>query len=358
MLPPFSSVGNNNLLLVMYNLLMLVALWSFRVSLRYSREVRDLNYSPTSLAMLSQEFLINMRVIWPRRNVSPTWIVSKIIGENSRALTDDQLEEATLELHRIGCYSPPYNSFDDTMPGIDIIDAQADIENLMEIISKFTEIDWSTYMQQVECYSKKGILNYTNIGGDTGPVVYPAGQIFAYRILHFLTSSGRNIRLAQHIFQCFHLFNIFMVFRILQKTMRVPPIVLLLVTITGYRIHSIFMLRLFNDPLAMMLFYVAMDRFLNEKWLVGCILYSVAVSIKMNVLLFAPAMFFTLILNNSYLHTLGYLALCGVIQLYIGSPFLLYDCKSYVQRSFDLGRVFMFKWTVNWRFLPEEVCVL
>ncbi|CAL2032188.1 unnamed protein product [Caenorhabditis brenneri] len=49
-----------------------------------------------------------------------------------RALTDDQLEEATLELYRIGCYSPPYNSFDDTMPGIEIIDAQADVENLME----------------------------------------------------------------------------------------------------------------------------------------------------------------------------------------------------------------------------------
>ncbi|EGT48324.1 hypothetical protein CAEBREN_16828 [Caenorhabditis brenneri] len=188
---------------------------------------------------------------------------------------------------------------------------EAVLSHLVIIKVNYTEIDWSTYMQQVECYSKKGILNYTQIGGDTGPVVYPAGHIFAYRILHFLTSSGRNIRLAQHIFQCFYLFNLFMVFRILQKTMRVPPIVLLLVTVTGYRIHSIFMLRLFNDPLAMMLFYVAMDRFLNEKWLVGCIFYSVAVSIKMNVLLFAPAMFFTLILNNSYMHTLGYLALCG-----------------------------------------------
>lgn len=34
-----------------------------------------------------------------------------------------------------------------------------------------TEIDWSTYMQQVECYVKKGTMNYTKIGGDTGPVV-------------------------------------------------------------------------------------------------------------------------------------------------------------------------------------------
>lgn len=128
-------------------------------------------------------------------------------------------------------------------------------------------------MQQVECYVNKGILNYTQIGGDTGPCVYPAGHLFVFRLLHFFTSSGRNIRAAQHIFQGFYMFNLFMVFRILHKTMRIPPIVLLLVSITGYRIHSIFVLRLFNDPLAMMLFYVAMDRFLEQKWLVGCVFY-------------------------------------------------------------------------------------
>ena len=27
----------------------------------------------------------------------------------------------------------------------------------------------------------------------------------------------------------------------------------------------------------------------------------------------------------------------------------------YIVRSFDLGRQFFFKWTVNWRFLPEEM---
>ncbi|EFP07313.1 hypothetical protein CRE_26093 [Caenorhabditis remanei] len=47
-----------------------------------------------------------------------------------RALTEDQLEDVTLELYRIGCYSPPYNSFDDTMPGIEVIDSQVDVENL------------------------------------------------------------------------------------------------------------------------------------------------------------------------------------------------------------------------------------
>ncbi|ETN84129.1 hypothetical protein NECAME_17235, partial [Necator americanus] len=42
-------------------------------------------------------------------------------------------------------------------------------------------------------------------------------------------------------------------------------------------------------------------------------------------------------------------------KIYVGLPFLMYDPVAYIRRSFDLGRVFLFKWTVNWRFLPEEV---
>jgi alpha-1,3-mannosyltransferase len=34
-----------------------------------------------------------------------------------------------------------------------------------------TEIDWSTYMQQVACFAN-GTLDYTQIKGDTGPIVY------------------------------------------------------------------------------------------------------------------------------------------------------------------------------------------
>lgn len=42
-------------------------------------------------------------------------------------------------------------------------------------------------------------------------------------------------------------------------------------------------------------------------------------------------------------------------QVVLGLPFLLVNPVGYLTRSFDLGRQFQFKWTVNWRFLPEEV---
>ena len=41
------------------------------------------------------------------------------------------------------------------------------------------------------------------------------------------------------------------------------------------------------------------------------------------------------------------------IQLALGSPFLLTNPHGYLVRSFDLGRQFLYQWTVNWRCLPE-----
>ncbi|VDM59040.1 unnamed protein product [Angiostrongylus costaricensis] len=210
-------------------------------------------------------------------------------------------------------------------------------------------------MQQVECYTKKNIRNYSKIGGDTGPVVYPAGHLQVYKVFHALTNEGKDIRTAQYIFMCLYLVNLLAIFRLYYKSNKISPFVLVFLSFTGYRIHSIFVLRLFNDPVAMLLFYLAANFFISQQWLIGCVMYSLAVSIKMNVLLFVPSVFFILLLNVGIWRTALYLVCCAAVQVYVGMPFLMYDPTSYIQRSFDLGRVFLFKWTVNWRFLPEEV---
>ncbi|KHJ87369.1 ALG3 protein [Oesophagostomum dentatum] len=210
-------------------------------------------------------------------------------------------------------------------------------------------------MQQVECYTKKHIRNYSQIGGDTGPVVYPAGHLLTYSVFYTLTNAGKDIRTGQYIFMALYLLNLLAVFRLYYKSNRIAPFVLVFLCLTGYRIHSIFVLRLFNDPVAMLFFYLAANFFVSQQWLIGCLLYSFAVSIKMNVLLFAPALLFILLLNVGVWRTIVNLAICAVVQVYVGLPFLMYDPVSYIRRSFDLGRVFLFKWTVNWRFLPEEV---
>ena len=52
--------------------------------------------------------------------------------------------------------------------------------------------------------------------------------------------------------------------------------------------------------------------------------------------------------------TVFQLTICASLQVLLGLPFLLHNPYNYLKGAFDIGRVFLFKWTVNWRFLPEE----
>lgn len=219
---------------------------------------------------------------------------------------------------------------------------------------QYTEIDWVAYMQEVE-----GVLNgtydYSKLKGDTGPLVYPAGFVWAYTALYYITSQGTNVRLAQHIFSLLYLVNLALVFRIMVKTRKVPPYALVLMSLTSYRIHSIFVLRLFNDPLAMLLLYAAINLFMEDRWSLGSLAFSLAVSVKMNVLLYSPALLLAYLTILGLPHTFVQLSICAGVQVVLALPFLASHPVNYVVGAFNLGRVFLFEWTVNWRLLPEDV---
>ncbi|XP_060762021.1 dol-P-Man:Man(5)GlcNAc(2)-PP-Dol alpha-1,3-mannosyltransferase [Neoarius graeffei] len=218
----------------------------------------------------------------------------------------------------------------------------------------YTEIDWKAYMDEVEGVIN-GTYDYTQLKGDTGPLVYPAGFVYIFSALYYITDHGLNIRLAQYLFATFYLITLLLVFRIYHRTKKVPPYVFFFVCCASYRIHSIFVLRLFNDPVAMMLLFGAVNLILDAHWTLGCALYSLAVSVKMNVMLFAPGLLFILLSEFGLMKTIPKLTLCAIIQLVLGLPFLLVNPVGYLSRAFDLGRQFLFKWTVNWRFLPEDI---
>lgn len=122
------------------------------------------------------------------------------------------------------------------------------------------------------------------------------------------------------------------------------------------RVHSIFILRLFNDAPAMFLLYVSTYLFTMSRWRTGCVFFSLAVSIKMNVLLFAPGLLLLLLQSSkNWVGVFHCLGICAGIQIILGAPFLTTYPVSYIRKSFELDRVFTFKWTVNWKFLPEEM---
>lgn len=190
--------------------------------------------------------------------------------------------------------------------------------------------------------------------GDTGPLVYPAGFVYIYSALYYITAHGSNIRLAQYLFIGVYLLQMFLVLRLYTKALKVPPYVLLITTFTSYRIHSIYVLRLFNDPVAMVLLYAALNCYVSARWTWGSLLLSLGVAVKMNVLLFAPAILLLYLTNLGAVRTVLQLSVCAALQLLLGAPFLWTHPVQYVRGSFDLGRVFEHKWTVNYRFLPRD----
>jgi len=258
----------------------------------------------------------------------------------------------------------------------------------------YTEIDWVAYMQEVTTY-QEGERNYINIRGDTGPLVYPAGFLYLYGWLKSLAigNQGENsssteklvrsisseaILRIQWVFVAFYLLNCTVVLGLYQSVLRrvrhkwhlqhdqsTPALVVwywrvaMGITCLSKRIHSIFVLRLFNDAPAMVLLYISMYLFACcDSWSLGCLVFSLAVSIKMNVLLFAPGLLLLLLQKNrSIWGTLWHLSICAAVQLILGWPFLSKYPVSYLRKAFELDRVFFFKWTVNWKFIPEQVFI-
>ena len=61
----------------------------------------------------------------------------------------------------------------------------------------------------------------------------------------------------------------------------------------SYRIHSIFILRLFNDPVAMIFLYLALNFFLTNHWTLGCISfrYDAILILRRNMCFILPRNF-------------------------------------------------------------------
>ena len=213
-----------------------------------------------------------------------------------------------------------------------------------------TEIDWIAYMQEVGGY-EDGERDYMNLKGDTGPLVYPAGFVHLFSWLKSIT--GGKVVMAQAVFAILYLATHFVVMAIYIRTKSFPPLGLVLLCLSR-RLHSIFVLRLFNDCWAMFVAYIGVW-LLQGKRVAGAIfVFSVAVSIKMNVLLFAPGVLAVAMKISNVKDTLKGVVAGIVFQVVVALPFIREHPWSYLTRAFEFSRVFIYKWTVNWKFIPEQ----
>eukprot|EP01126_Amoeba_proteus_P003306 TRINITY_DN1109_c0_g1_i2.p1 TRINITY_DN1109_c0_g1~~TRINITY_DN1109_c0_g1_i2.p1 ORF type:complete len:355 (+),score=20.03 TRINITY_DN1109_c0_g1_i2:206-1270(+) len=199
-----------------------------------------------------------------------------------------------------------------------------------------------------------GTFDYIQLKGDTGPLVYPGGFVLVFYLLYWLTDQGKNIYLAQFLFLFLYVAVQALVFAIYKHSQKIPVWVIVLLCLSK-RIHSIFILRLFNDTFAMFFLYLAIYFFLKDRWSLGCFSYSFAVGIKMNIFLFAPGLLLLLLRRFGVFGTIPKLGLCAAVQLVLALPFLVTNPMGYITRAFDLSRVFIYFWSVNWQFISESL---
>lgn len=214
----------------------------------------------------------------------------------------------------------------------------------------YTEIDWEAYMEQV-AQIRSGERDYLQISGCTGPLVYPAGHVLIYDWLYQLCDGGVDIRLAQYVFVVLYLATLAVVLSIYRKaglkSWYAIPLVL------SKRLHSVYLLRLFNDCFVTFFAVLGVRLAQSYRLTLAAVLFSAAVSIKMSALLYVPGLAMIVYSLRGWKG-----ASVGVpmvlVQAAVAYPFRKYP-KSYIKGAFNLGRQFLYKWTVNWRFVPEEV---
>lgn len=235
----------------------------------------------------------------------------------------------------------------------------------------YTEIDWEAYMQQVSQFVA-GERDYTKMEGGTGPLVYPAAHVWIYTALYAFTDQGKNILLAQYIFAGLYIAALVLVMACYWKAkvsagpyallhsnisdrwcIQAPPYIFPLLVLSK-RLHSIFLLRCFNDGFAVYYLWLATFLFQQRYWTLGAIVYTLGLGVKMSLLLVLPAVGIILLLGRGFRPALRLAFLIAQIQLVIAIPFLAKNPWGYLTRAFEFSRQFLFKWTVNWRFVGEQ----
>ena len=74
----------------------------------------------------------------------------------------------------------------------------------------------------------------------------------------------------------------------------------------------------------------------------------------MSILLYLPGVLVIIFKRRGLFSTCRHITTVIAIQILLASPFLSHDKWAYLNSAFDFKRAFMYKWTVNWRFLSED----
>jgi len=171
--------------------------------------------------------------------------------------------------------------------------------------------------------------------------------------LFHLTDDGTNIYFAQQLYALLYLTSLGLSILLYWKA-KAPNWTLVLLPLSK-RLHSIFVLRLFNDCWATTIMQLAILAFCNGFDFMGSIAFSLALSVKMSILLYLPAVGIILLKRHGLVKSLVHVGLILTVQAGLASNYFSEFTIEYLNGSFDFSRQFLYKWTVNWKIFSEDV---
>lgn len=113
------------------------------------------------------------------------------------------------------------------------------------------------------------------------------------------------------------------------------------------------MLRCFNDCFAVFFMWLSILLFQHRQWVAGGLVYSFGLGVKMTLLLLLPVVGILIFFAKGVTGTITLGGTMAGLQAQLAAPFLKHP-GAYFGRAFEFSRQFLFKWTVNWRFVGEE----
>lgn len=169
------------------------------------------------------------------------------------------------------------------------------VDFLISIVLIFIEptyiFDWDAYMEQV-AQVRGGEYDYSKLHGDTGPLVYPAGFVWLFMLLksmfqwdhklhtteyipkNFTGYEDRTVRpygkmiALQLMFTLLYLCGNGIIATLYERSKTMPWWSLFLL-VCSRRIHSVFVLGLFNDCWATVLLVVSLYYIVKDRWEIG-----------------------------------------------------------------------------------------
>ena len=105
--------------------------------------------------------------------------------------------------------------------------------------------------------------------------------MYVYTLLHQISRGGVELLPAQVVFAGIYLVSFYTVVQ-LYRLAGAPPVLIPFLALSK-RLHSIFVLRLFNDPITMLFVYLSMYLFCTRKYMSGCAIYSYVNNFKLTL---------------------------------------------------------------------------